>query len=88
MISPKPFKMVAKAFLSSQASSAPSERLFSDLGKLEGNQEQDQLINTLEMRELICMFVLSETEALKMPQKGLSHPQADAFRCLVELVAF
>ena len=40
MISPKPFNMVTKACLSSQASSAAAERLFGDLGKLEGNQAQ------------------------------------------------
>lgn len=87
MISPKPFNLVAKACLSSQASSAAAERLFSDLGKFEGNQAQEQLTSTLEMRELIRMFVLSETVELRLQQSGVLHPQADAFQRLVKLVS-
>ena len=87
MISPKPFNMVAQACLSSQASSAAAERLFGDLGKSEGNQAQEQLTSTIEMRELIRMFVLSETVELKLPQTGMIHPQADAFQRLVSRVS-
>lgn len=45
--SPRPYKMVARACLASQASSAPAERLFSDLGKSQNNQAQALLSETL-----------------------------------------
>lgn len=38
MVSPRPFNMVARACLSSHASSAPAERLFSDLWKKKNRQ--------------------------------------------------
>lgn len=87
MISPRPFNNVAKAFLASQASSAASERLFSDLGQLEGSQSQSQLSSTLEMRELIRMYVLNEIEDTRGAQTSLLHPEGNAFKRLVTVVA-
>ena len=59
-ISPLPFNIIAKACLSSQASSASSERLFSDLGRLEGAFCQTLLSTTLQMKETIRLFVRAE----------------------------
>lgn len=61
--------------------------MFSDLGKSEGNQSQEQLTITIEMRELIRKFVMSETLELKLQQTGVLHPKADAFQRLVKLVS-
>ena len=60
VISPVPFNNVAKACLAAQASSALSERLFSDLGKIENNNCQSLLSGSLEMTELVRAFVASE----------------------------
>ena len=43
MISPMPFSLLARAALSSQASSAPAERLFSDIGRRSVNLHFRQL---------------------------------------------
>lgn len=67
MISPRPFNMVARSCLSSQASSAPAERLFSYLGKMENNQAQSMLCRTLQMTELIRIFVHHELGKLSIP---------------------
>lgn len=87
MISPVPFNTIARAALSSQASSAPAERLFSDLGRREGNQSQSLLSSTLEMSEMIRVFVCNELKNAPLHQNGLMHPKGDAFRRLVRVVA-
>lgn len=87
MISPVPFNMIARAALSKQASSAPAERLFSDLGRKEGNQSQSLLSSTLEMKEMIRAFVGNEIRDIRLGQNGLLHPKAQAFRRTVERVA-
>ena len=79
--------MVAKAFLASQASSAASERLFGDLGSLEGRKAQSQLTSTLEMRELVRIYVQNELSIIQKPQNGLLHPEAEAFKRLCSVVA-
>ena len=58
-VSPVPFNKVARASLSSQASSAGAERRFSDLGRFEGRQRQSLLTSTLQMTEMIRVYVLS-----------------------------
>ena len=83
--------MLAKAVLSAQASSAPSERLFSDLGRKEGRQSQSMLSSTLEMSEIIRAFVRSELSKSGKTYINvhirITHPSADAFRNLSIIVA-
>lgn len=88
VISPVPFNQLARAALSSQASSASAERLFSDLGRKEGNQCQSILSGTLEMTALIRTYVANEIKALVLPQKGLLHPTASAFRRLIDTISY
>lgn len=87
LISPVPFNGVAKACLASQASSASAERLFSDLGKIENNQSQSLMSSSLEMTEIIRVFVANELDSLENSQIGLMHPRASAFRALVNQVS-
>lgn len=68
LVSPLPFKMVARACLSSQSSYASTERFFSDLGKFENNQAQSTLSDTLEMTEFVRIFVNNEVRGLSFPQ--------------------
>ena len=86
-VSPLPFNKVIRAALSSQASSASAERLFSDLGRTEGRQRQTSLTSTLEMTELVRNYVNTELRGLQMPQTGLLHPRAFAFKRLARHVA-
>ncbi|KAI0558477.1 Ribonuclease H-like protein [Gracilaria domingensis] len=65
IVSPVPFNRVARAAHSAQASSASAERLFSDLGRLEGHQRQSLLTSTLEMTEIIKAFVMGEIHSWK-----------------------
>ena len=57
MISPVPFNHVAKTVLAAQASSASSERMFSDLGKKGGNRCKSLVSETWEMAEVIRVFL-------------------------------
>ena len=86
-ISPVPFNKVARACLSSQASSASAERLFSNLGRMEGRERQSMLSSTLEMTEMIRVFVYSRVEDIRNKPKGLLHVKAAAFKAVVEQVA-
>ena len=87
MISPVPFNTLARACLASQASSAAAERLFSDLGRMENRQSQSSLTSTLEMNELIRIFISNELSQIRLPQRGLLHPEASYFVRLVDKVA-
>lgn len=58
----RPFCMVGRDCVASQASSAPAERLFSDLGKLDNNQVQSTLSYTLEITELIRILCRMSSE--------------------------
>lgn len=87
IVSPVPFNMVAKACFAAQASSASAERLFSDLGKIENNQCQSLLSSTLEMTELLRVFVQNEVSGSLKLQSGFLHPEAAAFKRLVTQVA-
>lgn len=60
MISPLSFNMTVNACLSSQASSASAQRLFSDLERLGNNEAQSLLTRTVEMAEIIRVFVVKE----------------------------
>lgn len=73
-----PFNGITKAALPAQESSACAERVFGDLGKIEGNQRQSQLTNTLEMNEIICHFVIRSVKHLAAVLKGLLPPIAVA----------
>lgn len=87
MISPVPFNLVAQAALSSQASSAAAERVFSDLGRIEGSQRQSLLSGTLEMTEVIRGFVTNELSKQTDRQTSLLHSQATQFREIVDRVS-
>lgn len=82
MISPTPFNLFTKACLSAQACSAAAAGLFSDLGKHEGNQDQQHLTSSLELQGLIGMFLWSDTVGLRLQQTGVMHPQAGSFQRL------
>lgn len=69
LVSPLPFNGIAKAALSSQASSACAERVLGDLGRFEGNQRQSQLTSALEMNEIIRHFVIWSVKHLATVQK-------------------
>ena len=79
---PVPFKKVAKAALSSQASSAAAERLFSDLGRYEGRARYSTMTSPLEMTNTIRALVLSHLRNSMDLQTGLFHPQGVVFNCL------
>ena len=81
-----PFNQLARVALSSQSSSSYAERLFSDLGRQEGNQCQSLLSGTLEVTALTRTYVSNEMGALVIPQNSLLHPKASAFRRLVEVI--
>lgn len=85
--SPLAFNTVARAFLSTQASSASAERLFSDLGRTEGRERQSLMSSTLEMTEMIRVFVNMDIEDSTLPQRGLQNPKAVAFKRTVQKVA-
>ena len=85
--SPKAFNALAKAALASQASSASAERLFSDLGMLEGRQRQSLLSDTLQMTEKICVYVKTYLKDNIIPQHCLLHPQASSFKRLITKTA-
>ena len=87
LASPRIFNTIARAALSSQGSSASAERLFSDLGRLEGRQRQTMLSGTLEMTETIRVFVQSRLQDCICPQRGLLHPRGAAFKDLVTTFA-
>lgn len=85
--SPLSFNKVARALLSSQASSASAERLFSNLGRTEGRERQSMLSSTLEMTQMIRSFALMRMEDICGPQNGLLSPQAAAFKRMVQEIA-
>ena len=84
---PVAFNKIAKAALSSQASSASAERLFSDLGRLEGRERQSILSSSLEMTETIRNYVNMSIKTGNDVQKGLLHPVGVAFKRTCTLVA-
>lgn len=85
--SPLAFNKLAKASLSSQASSSSAERLFSNLGRSEGRERQATLNSTLEMTEMIRGFMKMQIEDTVTVQRGLLHPVGAAFKKAVQLVA-
>ena len=87
MISPMPFNLLARSCLSCQASSCLSERVFSDLGRLEGSQSQSLLTSTLEMKELIKSFTCAQLRIITLTQSTMLHPEAVAFKRLVNKIA-
>lgn len=86
-ISPVPCNKVARTSLLSQASSDSAERLFSDLGRLEGRQRQSILSSTLEMTETIRVYSRLSVQGNVLPQTGVLHPKAAAFKQLIEKIA-
>lgn len=84
---PVAFNKIAKAALSSQASSASAERLFSDLGRLEGRERQSLLSSSLEMTATIRNYVNMRLKDADGIQTGLLHPQGVAFKRTCNLVA-
>ena len=88
LISPLPFNRIAKAAMSSQASSASAERLFSDLGRMEGDQRQSLLSGTMEMAAVVRHFAIDFIRQVRPAvQSNLLHPDAAAFKKLVEYVS-
>lgn len=85
--SPKAFNRLAGAALASQASSASSERLFSDLGMLEGRERQSMLSDTLHVTETIRAFCKGNLERNELPQTGTLHPQGAAFKRIATKIA-
>lgn len=79
--------MVSKAYFTSQASSALAERLFSDLGKMGNNHAHSTLCDSLEMTELIRIYLKNELGTLSLPQRGLNHPEAAQFNRLILRIA-
>lgn len=63
VVSPVSFDRVANAVFSSQVSSASAERLFSDLGRIEGRERQSLLRSSLEMINAIFIFVVGQLRA-------------------------
>lgn len=84
---PIAFNKVAKAALSSQASSASAEKLFSSLSRSEGRARQSTLTSTLKLTEMIRSFRKTQVEDTLMPPRGLLHPVAAAFIKRVQQVA-
>ena len=89
MASLRPFNQVARAVLSSQASSALAERLFSELGRAQASQRQSLLAGSLEISPIIHSFILNELDygVRHLHNSGLLHPRAAAFRGIVDSVA-
>lgn len=86
-ISPRPFYLISRAFLCAQASSASTEHLFSDLGRLEGRQRQSLLTSSMEVREIIIIFVLDDINSYSSLHKGFNHPKASAFVRVCNIVS-
>lgn len=84
---PVAFNKIAKAALSSQASSASVERLFSDLGRLDGRERQSLLSSSLEMTETTRNYVNMSLKDENHVKKGLLHPFGVAFKRTCNLVA-
>lgn len=78
LVSPLSFNGIEKAAL--PASSAFAERVFGDLGRMEGIQRQSQLTSKLEMNEIIRRFVIRSVKHLVEVQKVLLHPVAVALK--------
>ena len=86
-VRPRPLNTVSRADLCSQASLASAERLFSDLGRLEGRQRQSSLSSTLEMTETIRVYVQMHLKDNILPQSGRLHSQAASFKQIVTKIA-
>lgn len=78
---------IARASFSLQVSSASAERLFSDLGRIEGRQRQSLLTSSLEMATTIRLYVQNELKDSKDSQKGLLHADGVAFMRICMFVA-
>lgn len=74
------FDKVARAVLSSLASYASDESLFSELERTEGNQLHSLLASLHVMSQVIRSFVTTELENARIPQRGLLYPEADSFK--------
>ena len=81
--SPLAFNKLARSALSSQASSASAERLFSDLGRMEGRFCQSILSSAVEMKEIIRAYVNLRLKDHFRPQNNTLHPDAAAFKSIV-----
>lgn len=73
--------------MSSQATSTSAERLFGDLGRMEGGTYQSMLTITVEMKELIHMYVDMRLKDTFSPRTDLLQPQGAAFKRTVKEVA-
>lgn len=87
MISPVPLYHISQVPLSSQASSAPAKRLFSDLGRADGTQPQPLHCSKLHMTKIMKAFVTVELSDVRRQQSILMLPTAHAFCQLVNIVA-
>lgn len=89
MIIPLPWNTIAHTVLWAQASSASAERMFSDLGRIEGDQQRSLDPGTLEMSEIIRIPVPNELSKRSSPQFGASliHPEAQSFRGFLDHMA-
>ena len=85
--SPLAFNELARSALSSQASPASAERLFSDLGRTVGRFCQSMLSSTVEMKAIIRAYVNLRLKDHFRPQNNTLHPDAAAFKSIVVEVA-
>lgn len=85
--SPLAFNKLARACLCTQASSASADRLFSDLGRMEVRACQSMLTSTIEMKEIIRVFVDLKLQEIKPPQGQFLHPKGVAFNRIVTEIA-
>ena len=84
---PVAFNKITRASLSSQASSASTERLLSHLGRFEGREMQCLLSSSLEMTETIQNYVRICLKNADGIRTGLLHPEGNAFKRTCTLVA-
>lgn len=81
------FNKVARAKISLQASSASAERLFGDLGRMEGRALQSMLTSTVGMKENIRVYVDMRMKDIVLPRMDILHAQETAFMLSVTEVA-
>lgn len=77
--SPRAYSIVEKIAMYSQASSARAKQNFENIGRSEGRELQSTLNSSLEMLEMLSLFVQRQVEDTLMPQIGLLHPLNSVF---------
>lgn len=70
--------------MSSQASSANAESLFSNVGMSKGRKKQSTLNSTLEMTEMVLSIGKTQVEDTLLLQRSLLHSLVASFKEKVE----